>query len=96
MTNPQLPALYRPFASLLLPLLTNDFGTLGWKTWPQTTLHQLILLQVQTVLGLNHWAPFLLETGPQTETGLHVIIPGEKKVQVEDPSRNGQSGDDDK
>ncbi|CAG05788.1 unnamed protein product [Tetraodon nigroviridis] len=33
---------------------------------------------------------------PRTETGLHVIIPGEKKVQVEGPSRNGQSGDDEK
>ncbi|XP_074514963.1 rho guanine nucleotide exchange factor 7a isoform X2 [Sebastes fasciatus] len=28
---------------------------------------------------------------PQKETGLHVIIPGEKKVLVEGPSRNGQS-----
>ncbi|KAG8000501.1 Rho guanine nucleotide exchange factor 7 [Nibea albiflora] len=28
---------------------------------------------------------------PRTETGLHVIIPGEKKVLVEGPSRNGQS-----
>ncbi|XP_040004464.1 rho guanine nucleotide exchange factor 7a isoform X2 [Xiphias gladius] len=28
---------------------------------------------------------------PRRETGLHVIIPGEEKVLVEDPSRNGQS-----
>ncbi|KAF1382740.1 hypothetical protein PFLUV_G00146900 [Perca fluviatilis] len=28
---------------------------------------------------------------PRRETGLHVIIPGEKKILVEDPSRNGQS-----
>ncbi|XP_035762596.1 rho guanine nucleotide exchange factor 7a [Neolamprologus brichardi] len=28
---------------------------------------------------------------PQRETGLHVIIPGEEKVLLEDPSRNGQS-----
>ncbi|TDH06773.1 hypothetical protein EPR50_G00116420 [Perca flavescens] len=28
---------------------------------------------------------------PRRETGLHVIIPGEKKNLVEDPSRNGQS-----
>lgn len=39
---------------------------------------------------------FFFETGPRTETGLHVIIPGEKKIQVEGPSRNGQSGDDEK
>lgn len=39
---------------------------------------------------------FCFETGPRTETGLHVIVPGEKKVQVEAPSRNGQSGDDEK
>uniref|UniRef100_H3D8N1 Rho guanine nucleotide exchange factor (GEF) 7a n=1 Tax=Tetraodon nigroviridis TaxID=99883 RepID=H3D8N1_TETNG len=37
-----------------------------------------------------------LNSRPRTETGLHVIIPGEKKVQVEGPSRNGQSGDDEK
>lgn len=34
---------------------------------------------------------FCVETGPQRETGLHVIIPGEEKVLLEDPSRNGQS-----
>lgn len=34
---------------------------------------------------------FCFETGPQRETGLHVIIPGEEKVLLEDPSRNGQS-----
>ncbi|XP_034740669.1 rho guanine nucleotide exchange factor 7a isoform X2 [Etheostoma cragini] len=28
---------------------------------------------------------------PRRETGLHVIIPGEKKILLEDPSRNGQS-----
>lgn len=28
--------------------------------------------------------------------GLHVIIPGEKKVQGEGPSRNGQSADEEK
>ncbi|XP_032385052.1 rho guanine nucleotide exchange factor 7a isoform X1 [Etheostoma spectabile] len=32
-----------------------------------------------------------LNSRPRRETGLHVIIPGEKKIQVEDPSRNGQS-----
>ncbi|KAF7215551.1 transcript variant X1, partial [Nothobranchius furzeri] len=31
-----------------------------------------------------------LNSRPQRETGLHVIIPGEEKV-LEDPSRNGQS-----
>ncbi|TMS06316.1 Rho guanine nucleotide exchange factor 7 [Larimichthys crocea] len=33
---------------------------------------------------------------PRTETGLHVIIPGEKKVLVEGPSRNGQSAAEEK
>uniref|UniRef100_A0A8C9Y3U4 Rho guanine nucleotide exchange factor (GEF) 7a n=1 Tax=Sander lucioperca TaxID=283035 RepID=A0A8C9Y3U4_SANLU len=33
---------------------------------------------------------------PRRETGLHVIIPGEKKILVEDPSRNGQSTDNKK
>ncbi|XP_041806074.1 rho guanine nucleotide exchange factor 7a isoform X1 [Chelmon rostratus] len=33
---------------------------------------------------------------PRTETGLHVIIPGEKKVLVESPSRNGQSAAEEK
>ncbi|XP_070831771.1 rho guanine nucleotide exchange factor 7a isoform X3 [Chaetodon trifascialis] len=33
---------------------------------------------------------------PRTETGLHVIIPGEKKVLVESPSRNGQSAGEEK
>ncbi|XP_044073104.1 rho guanine nucleotide exchange factor 7a isoform X5 [Siniperca chuatsi] len=33
---------------------------------------------------------------PQRETGLHVIIPGEKKVLSEDPSRNGQSAVEEK
>ncbi|XP_030613755.1 rho guanine nucleotide exchange factor 7a isoform X2 [Archocentrus centrarchus] len=28
---------------------------------------------------------------PRKETGLHVIVPGEEKVLLEDPSRNGQS-----
>uniref|UniRef100_A0A3Q4G7L2 Rho guanine nucleotide exchange factor (GEF) 7a n=1 Tax=Neolamprologus brichardi TaxID=32507 RepID=A0A3Q4G7L2_NEOBR len=32
-----------------------------------------------------------LNSRPQRETGLHVIIPGEEKVLLEDPSRNGQS-----
>lgn len=51
---------------------------------------------MQTVEYLNHWAPSCVLKGPWTETGLHVIIPGEKKVQVEGPSRNGQSGDEEK
>ncbi|XP_056245765.1 rho guanine nucleotide exchange factor 7a isoform X2 [Seriola aureovittata] len=33
---------------------------------------------------------------PRRETGLHVIIPGEEKVIVEDPSRNGQSAAEEK
>ncbi|XP_040913788.1 rho guanine nucleotide exchange factor 7a isoform X2 [Toxotes jaculatrix] len=33
---------------------------------------------------------------PRRETGLHVIIPGEEKVLVEDPSRNGQSAVEEK
>uniref|UniRef100_A0A3Q3SID8 Rho guanine nucleotide exchange factor 7 n=1 Tax=Mastacembelus armatus TaxID=205130 RepID=A0A3Q3SID8_9TELE len=33
---------------------------------------------------------------PQKETGLHVIIPGEEKVLVEDSSRNGQSAVEEK
>uniref|UniRef100_UPI003AAD6A30 rho guanine nucleotide exchange factor 7a isoform X1 n=1 Tax=Centroberyx gerrardi TaxID=166262 RepID=UPI003AAD6A30 len=33
---------------------------------------------------------------PRRETGLQVIIPGEEKVRVEDPSRNGQSAAEDK
>ncbi|XP_076602841.1 rho guanine nucleotide exchange factor 7a isoform X3 [Chaetodon auriga] len=33
---------------------------------------------------------------PRTETGLHVIIPGEKKVLMEGPSRNGQSAAEEK
>lgn len=32
-----------------------------------------------------------LNSRAQRETGLHVIIPGEEKVLLEDPSRNGQS-----
>ncbi|XP_069010251.1 rho guanine nucleotide exchange factor 7a isoform X1 [Embiotoca jacksoni] len=32
-----------------------------------------------------------LNSRPQRDTGLHVIIPGEEKVLLEDPSRNGQS-----
>ncbi|TNN04366.1 rho guanine nucleotide exchange factor 7-like isoform X1 [Takifugu flavidus] len=37
-----------------------------------------------------------LNSRPRTEMGLHVIIPGEKKVQGEGPSRNGQSADEEK
>nr|XP_046260279.1 rho guanine nucleotide exchange factor 7a isoform X1 [Scatophagus argus] len=37
-----------------------------------------------------------LNSRPRTETGLHVIIPGEKKVLVEGPSRNGQSAVEEK
>ncbi|KAA8587979.1 hypothetical protein FQN60_001173 [Etheostoma spectabile] len=37
------------------------------------------------------WTTHSYRMGPRRETGLHVIIPGEKKIQVEDPSRNGQS-----
>ncbi|XP_071395342.1 rho guanine nucleotide exchange factor 7a isoform X1 [Centroberyx affinis] len=33
---------------------------------------------------------------PRRETGLQVIIPGEEKVRVEDPSRNGQSAAEEK
>ncbi|XP_045910111.1 rho guanine nucleotide exchange factor 7a isoform X3 [Micropterus dolomieu] len=33
---------------------------------------------------------------PRRETGPHVIIPGEKKVPLEDPSRNGQSAVEEK
>ncbi|XP_070770185.1 rho guanine nucleotide exchange factor 7a isoform X2 [Enoplosus armatus] len=33
---------------------------------------------------------------PRRETGLHVIIPGEKKILSEDPSRNGQSAMEEK
>lgn len=32
-----------------------------------------------------------LNSRPQKNTGLHVIIPGEDKALIEDPSRNGQS-----
>uniref|UniRef100_A0A7N8YI89 Rho guanine nucleotide exchange factor 7 n=1 Tax=Mastacembelus armatus TaxID=205130 RepID=A0A7N8YI89_9TELE len=37
-----------------------------------------------------------LNSRPQKETGLHVIIPGEEKVLVEDSSRNGQSAVEEK
>ncbi|XP_075870710.1 rho guanine nucleotide exchange factor 7a isoform X2 [Nelusetta ayraudi] len=33
---------------------------------------------------------------PRTEAGLHVIVPGEKKLLVEGPSRNGQSAAEEK
>ncbi|XP_028291486.1 rho guanine nucleotide exchange factor 7a isoform X3 [Gouania willdenowi] len=33
---------------------------------------------------------------PRRETGLHVIIPGEERVNVDDPSRNGQSAAEEK
>lgn len=39
---------------------------------------------------------FCLETGPRRETGLHVIIPGEEKVLLDDSSRNGQSAMEEK
>ncbi|XP_056286700.1 rho guanine nucleotide exchange factor 7a isoform X1 [Pseudoliparis swirei] len=32
-----------------------------------------------------------LNSRPQRESGLHVIVPGERKILVEDPRRNGQS-----
>lgn len=37
-----------------------------------------------------------LNSRPRRETGPHVIIPGEKKVPLEDPSRNGQSAVEEK
>ncbi|XP_067373395.1 rho guanine nucleotide exchange factor 7a isoform X1 [Channa argus] len=37
-----------------------------------------------------------LNSRPRRETELHVIIPGEEKVLVEDPSRNGQSAMEEK
>lgn len=41
--------------------------------------------------------PFsVFKTGPRTEAGLHVIVPGEKKLLVEGPSRNGQSAAEEK
>lgn len=37
-----------------------------------------------------------LNSRPRTEAGLHVIVPGEKKLLVEGPSRNGQSAAEEK
>lgn len=97
MTNALLPAVYWVYASPVPSLFPiKELGLWAGKRNRRRPRIGSFSYKARRLKVSITELPLCFETGPRTEMGLHVIIPGEKKVPLEGPSRNGQSADEEK